>query len=104
MWYVELDVSVFNSHQVWVSVFCLLDFSASCSHLVLYDLDLGVEVLGSPVLVVGVSSAAAFNSGLKKERVKKEKKKRQLKMAPCLVQCVCTEVKRFFFFSKKELN
>lgn len=22
-------------------------------------------------------------------------------MAPCLVQCVCTEVKRFFFFLKR---
>lgn len=49
---------------VLVSVFCLLDFSASCSHQFLYDLNLGVNVLGSPVLVVGVSSAAAFNSWL----------------------------------------
>jgi len=61
--------------SVQVPVFCLLDFSAGCSPWLLCDLDLGVKVLGSPVLVVGVSSAAAFNSGLKKERVKKKKKK-----------------------------
>lgn len=54
------------------------------------------------MLVVGVSSAAAFNSGLKKDWVKKEKKTKREK-ALCLVQCVCTEVKSFFFcFSKKE--
>lgn len=50
--------------ELWC-VFCLLDFSASHSHQSIYDLDSGVKVLGSPVLVVGVSSDAAFNSGLK---------------------------------------
>lgn len=41
-------------------VFCLLDFSAGCSPW----LACIWEVLGIPVLVVSVSSAAAFNSDL----------------------------------------
>lgn len=67
-------------------VFCLLDFSAGCSpQLPSCVLGLGVKVLGSHVLVVGVSSAAAaFNSGLKKERVKKRKKKSIKKRLPAL--------------------
>lgn len=58
--------------------------------------------LGSPVLVGGVSSAAAtaIKPGFKTGRVKKKKKKVQLKMSPCLVQSVCTEVKRFFFLKR----
>lgn len=39
---------------------CLLDFSAGRSPRLLYDPCLGIDVLGSLVLVVGVSSAAAL--------------------------------------------
>lgn len=49
---------------VQLPVFCLLDFSAGCSHRLLCDLDIGVKVLGNSVLVDSVSSAAALNSGL----------------------------------------
>lgn len=56
---------MFISHHAWLSVFCLLDFSAGCSHWLLCDLDLGVDILERPVLVVGVSSVAALKSGLK---------------------------------------
>lgn len=75
-------------------VFCLLDFSAGCSPW----LACIWEVLGIPVLVVSVSSAAAFNSDLGGKWFLKSQFK---KMAPCLVQCVCTEVKRFFFSKEK---
>lgn len=49
-------------------VFCLLDFSAGCSPW----LACIWEVLGIPVLVVSVSSAAAFNSDLGGEMVFKK--------------------------------
>lgn len=58
--------------------------------------------LGSPVLVVGVSSAAAtaFKPDFKTGIVKKRKKGSVKKMSPCLVQSVRTEVKRFFFLKR----
>lgn len=62
MWRCDLFDETFPPHLHTNLGVCFRSAGFQCGFL--YDLNPSVNVLGIPVLVVGVSSAAAFNSWL----------------------------------------